>query len=306
MAIIDYKSYYDKFSSYDKTMVGKAVISITDTTVIGLGYPGLGKGVQYNESNIRAGFLTGFWTEKDGIYYSEIEFENFLGDESSGYYHFGYIIPQNFKTYTFSEKAAGKTMINELVENNKTIYENNLLCAGLIAKLDNKGVSVPQSYRKDLYNLQLRLEARNNKILSSVFLKVEGTGTPTGFDMYANELGSFMVNPKIGIAPIVIYIVLSVVITALLTGIIYLIFKPDYTDSKADLKVSKKLASALSHLSPEAKQEVLNDLESQVDKAYVEGKMSGSGLGTIKTIGYAAAGFLGISLLSNLSNNFKK
>ena len=101
-------------------------------------------------------------------------------------------------------------------------------------------------------------------------------------------------------APIVAVIVVSVVVTALLGWIIYLIFKPDYSQSKSDLKISKELTEALSGLEPETRHSIINDLEGQIDKAYLQGKMDGSGKGMLRTISYAGAGILGFMLLSNI------
>ena len=83
----------------------------------------------------------------------------------------------------------------------------------------------------------------------------------------------------------------------MVSGIIYLLFKPDYTDSKADLVVSNDLAKALATLSPEARQGVIDDLNGQIDKAYVQGKLDGSGGGILKTLSYVAAGFLGFTVI---------
>lgn len=309
MATIDYNSYAEKYPYNDSTIVGKALISISPVTDIFLGYPSLGKGIEYNKSDLRVGYCTGLWDKIDGVNYVQVEFELMQGNENLGYYQYGCVRASEYRIYEYGTKASSKSMIDELVENNRQIYENILLCAGLISKLEAKGIPVSSDLRNKLFTLYQKLDYRNNHLLNSSFLKVQSTGIPTGFSTYSEDLNKFVSDPKItgtsriGILPVVIYIIGSVIITALATWIIYLIFKPDYTDSKADLKVSKDLSKALSSLSPAAKQEVLNDLNGQIDKAYVEGKMSGSGMSTLKTAGYAAAALLGFWGLTSINKN---
>lgn len=314
MASIDYTKYTEKYNKYDSSVVGKAVITLKPLSNIGLGYPGLGKGISYDKSDVRVGFLTGHWTTSNNVNFVQVEFEGYSGSDSTGYFQYGYVDASTCRIYDFSQENGdlAKSLLDSLVANNREIYENNLLCAALMQKASLRGLSIPKEYRTTLYALQSRLMQRDNKIKNSSFVKVGDTGVPPGFSTYNQELYNFMNNPgisgisQIGIAPVVVYIVLTVVITALASYIVYLLFKPDYTDSKADLKVSKKLTAALATLSPEDRQEVLNDLEGQIDKAYVEGKLAGSGLSTLKTIGYAAAGVLGFWFLTSVYNNLKE
>ncbi|MGC3979035.1 MAG: hypothetical protein QM751_12915 [Paludibacteraceae bacterium] len=303
---VDHNKYTDKYDKYDKSVVGTAVISLTTPTIVGLGYPGLGKGLQFPEANIRVGYLSGYWTKKNNVNYACVEFERLMGDESTGYYQFGYVEMQNYKLYQYGEKSDTKSMLDEMMSNNMKIYENNLLCAGLISKLSEQNIALPADYAKQLYALQLRLEVRNDRLNQCSLLTIDKQTSPAGFELYRSELESFM-GTKIGatvpqkIAPILIVIIVSVIFTALVGLSLYNMFKPDYTDSKADLKVSDNLTKAIATLSPEARQEVLNDLEGQIDKAYVEGKMSGSGMGIIKTIGYALAAFAGFIVITKLN-----
>lgn len=299
---MDYNNYIDKYQGFAEDIVGKAVISLGAVAPFGLGYPGLGKGVQYDRADVRLGFCTGYYSKIDNITYAQIEFETPQGSEETGYHQFGYVDTAQYRLYEYGEKSDVKAMINELISNNKTIYENNLLCAGLISKLETRGINCT-THRRQLVALHNRLMYRNNRIQNSAFIKEQKTATPVGFDRYAGNLMNIVNTAHIGMLPVVI--VVTVVITLLATWILYLLFKPDYTDSKADLKISKNLASALATLSPEAKAEVIKDLEGQVDKAYLAGKMNGSGMGILKTVGYGLAGVLGFMFLTNLNNKIK-
>jgi hypothetical protein len=265
-----------------------------------MNYPGFSSVVFLDGKNLRVGFLTGYYTIKDGVNLFQVEFENDFTFDGVAY-HWGCVDASQYRTYDVGKDSSAKNIMANLIANNKTILENNLLCAGMIAKMEANGETIPLAHRSNLYHLQSRLEARNGKILNSPFIDSKQTASPTGFDQYASNLQSFMNNPGIGIAPVVIYLVVTVVITLLSTALIYLLFKPDYTDSKADLKVSADLTKALATLSPEARAGVLSDLNGQVDKAYVQGKTDGSGSSLLKTGMYLGAGFLVVSFIDKSS-----
>lgn len=192
-------------------------------------------------------------------------------------------------------------MVNSLIDNNKTILENNLLCAGLITELEKQGKDMSAAKRKVML-LQRRLEERDNAIFASNKFEKVTTATPIGFIRYKNNLQDIADKTAIGAPPIVVAIVVSVVFTILTMALLYKTFKPHYSESKADLKVSKELTELLANVDPEVRAKILADLEEQVDKAYIRGKMDGSGVGTIKTLTYMGAGILGFMLLSNLFN----
>jgi len=291
--------YEEKYDKVDSSIKGKAVVSITDPTVY-FNYPEFGSLFFLNGKNIRVGYLTGLWTNKNGVNYFQVEFENdFRVDGNT--YHWGCIDASQFNIVDMGSKSGAEQLVNDLIKNNKTIFENNLLCAGMISKMEANGEIVPVDRRNQLYILQNRLQARNQKILNSAFIDTKKTAQPDGFIQYAPQLNQFMNNPGIGIVPVVAYIVVAVIFGLLVSALIYLIFKPDYTDSKSDLVVSADLTKALATLSPEARAGVLQDLNGQVDKAYVQGKTDGSGASLLKTGMYLGLGFLGFQIIDRSS-----
>ncbi|MFZ4726118.1 MAG: hypothetical protein ACOYMD_11800 [Paludibacter sp.] len=300
--------YEDKFPNLETKSKGLAIISIKDNANVFVAYPNFGYGLTVNE-NTRVGYLTGRFVTEDGNNYVQVVFESEITDDEGRKYNYGCVDAKEYRTAAMGSHSGAKSLIDGLIANNKTILENNLLCAGMMQYMTDNKISVPTDFKKRLYGLQSRLTARNEKLLTSPFLDAKQTGTPPGFTKYSGSLNSFMSNTEIsgiGIAPIVIYIIVSVVFTLLVSAILYLIFKPDYTDSKADLKVSEDLTKALATLSPEARAAVLADLNGQVDEAYIRGKMDGSGAGILKTAGYLAAGFLGFTVIDKFLSKREK
>jgi len=288
--------YENNFPNNDTNSKGLAVVAIANNANVFVAYPNFGYGVTV-KADTRVGFLTGRWTKEDDINYVQVAFESPLKDDEGISYMYGCINAAEYRTAKMGTSSGAKSMIDGLIANNKSIIENNLLCAGMLSYMTAKGIEVPLIHKQQLYRLQGRLTARNEKILSSPFIDAKQTAAPVGFSKYSESLNNFMNDPRVGIAPVIIYIVVSVVFTLLVSAIIYLVFKTDYTDSKADLKVSEDLTKALSTLSPEAKAAVLADLNGQVDEAYLKGKFDGSGMGILKTAGYLAAGFIGFTVI---------
>ncbi len=185
-------------------------------------------------------------------------------------------------------------MMQELINNNKTILENNLLCAALIDKIDVANMDIPNEYRSRLVGLQTNLQARDKHISDSMFLDKKQTASPTGFDKYSPQLTNFMADPGIGIAPVVIYIVVSVVFGILLSGIVYLLFKSDHSQSKTDISYSKDLTSILlKKLTPEEYQQLVTENKENAQR--IADAASGNSL--LNTAKYLGIGFLGFTLI---------
>ena len=102
----------------------------------------------------------------------------------------------------------------------------------------------------------------------------------------------FVISTTAAIIIIALIAATAVTITLLVQNAL----KPKYSESSVDLKRSKLLNQALDTLTPEQKQEVINDLEKQIDDAYNQGYKDGNSdtlLGNLKTlaiVGLAAFG----------------
>ncbi|NLO72296.1 MAG: hypothetical protein GX102_15405 [Porphyromonadaceae bacterium] len=307
--------YEDKFTDFNPAWENREIYTNTNKIELGSGYPGMGGenlNVEIWKSRTGKPFYVGIATGRILVHHSFVylQFVGQIGTDGYGYIKMLYVDQNAGKVVGKASDRDAQLLINGLIYQNKIILENNLLCAGIIKKLEAKGINVSIQQRETLAKLHQRLEERNKRILNSKFLGSKKQSYPTGFSKYAIDLQNFIDDPfnefnqkqsvpTIG-APIVAVIVVSVVVTALLGWIIYLIFKPDYSQSKSDLKISKELTEALSGLDPETRHSIINDLEGQIDKAYLQGKMDGSGKGMLRTISYAGAGILGFMLLSNI------
>ena len=295
------------FTNYNKDSAGHVYVSQTACKLY-LGDPKLdGNNYLMYASNVAKStriWLTGYYISYGGnkTMYQAINTKNamvyILSDQISS----GDWLPDTTATST-TKYGDGQKLANNLIANNFTILENNLLCAGIISKAEKKGISTPVAVKKQISYLQSRLQQRDEKLLNSALIQSKQTAAPKGFLMYKNELQNVMDTPGVGVAPIIIYIVFSVVITALISYLVYLKFQPDYTDSKADLVMSDALTKAIAKASPEEKAAAIADLEGQVDAAYVKGKTDASFSGILKTAGYLAAGFLGFTLIDKFITN---
>ena len=103
----------------------------------------------------------------------------------------------------------------------------------------------------------------------------------------------------IGAIPLVA-IVVGAVAGAGLSVAAYFAFRPEYDESKTDLKLSKELEDVLKNVDPITAENIKADLEKQVDTAYYKGKTAGTFSGMfniLKPIAFAALGFWGITKL---------
>ena len=109
---------------------------------------------------------------------------------------------------------------------------------------------------------------------------------------------------KIGLAavPLIVVVALSAVAGASIVALLYYIFKPAYNESVANLHISDKLAKALSTLPDSDRQQVINDLENQIDRAYNQGRTDQAFASVGSVAKYALVG-VGIYMLLNTINN---
>jgi len=293
--------YEQYFTQQDKNWINREVYSLGSTVQIGYDYPqkeGYNIDMVLYKSRsgnaVMCGVSSGRWVNYNGENYLQV-ISNF-GDYGYGYVNASDINQKSGKLISEQSDKGAQLLLNKLITNNKILAENNLLCAGLMQKIVKSGKQIPVDFTSALSQLHNRLEGRNTRLVNSPYLEKKQQASPTGFNIYSDVLKEIIDNPSnpaIGIDPVVIYIIASALITALLGWIVYLIFKPDYTDSEADLKISDKLMKALDTLSPEDKAEVISDLQGQVSKAYIEGKLKGKSEGSasmFKNIGLFAAG----------------
>ncbi len=171
-------------------------------------------------------------------------------------------------------KEKAQSLIDNLVKSDIQVYKNALLLAPLLDQAEKNGHNISQ-HKSKYEGLVKRLERRQNKIKTSKLLKWR-TGLDKGMTWFKNsfktylstQFGIYGTNPNIGAIPA---IVIGAVIGGGIAVAAYFAFRPEYDESKTDLKMSKELEKALSSLTPEEAAKLKNNLEKQVDNAYNTG-----------------------------------
>ena len=286
--------YENYFPSINTNVIGFAAFSKKAGNLVHLAYIDYQKAFTVG-NGVRCGIYTGRYVTRGNQTFYQIEFEAYLKDDTGTVHKFGYVDGDTSLFYAekVGEKSASTKMMIELIANNKTILENNLICAALIDKLDVANIDIPNEWRSGLVSLQTNLQARDKHISDSIFIDKKEVAAPQGLDKYGQTLSNFMADPGIGAIPI-IYIVVSVVFGIVVSGIIYLLFRGDHSQSKTDIIYSKDLtATLLKKLTPEEYQQLITENQDNAQK--IADAASGNSL--LNTAKYLGIGFLGFTLI---------
>lgn len=202
--------------------------------------------------------------------------------------------------------ADAKGVINDLVESDKKVFESLLRIAPLLSVAKQKGVET-SVYEKQFKTLTDRLASRQDALKKSTVIKWQ-TGVKKGYesmmtwfkDLYSKISG-------IGVFPIAGIVVTAVATAALGVGA-YFTFKPKYSESTVDLKISSDLENLLKKTDPETASKIKVDLEKQVDTSYNQGKTDEKFSGMwaiIKPLAIALGGYLLITTFINRKTKSK-
>lgn len=220
----------------------------------------------------------------------------------------GYCRKDLLQFYTITDKdtytdADLKTFLGDIVAVNKSIYLRLLQCSVLLEDAAKAGQDQKKlyNYAVVLRGLNDRLAARQQELETSTYLKCK-TAFESAWDKAYSVYKRLLSNISgIGVAPVVIGAV--VVAIAAVAGVsayaIYQALKPKYDASVTDLKQSDELKLALSTLTADQQNKVVEDLEKQIDDAYNEGRKDAAFSGAwavIKPLAFAAAGWYLIQL----------
>lgn len=174
--------------------------------------------------------------------------------------------------------AQSKKMIDELVYNDIVIHESLIKSANLINSIKAKGVSI-KAQETQYITLLNRHARRQEKIKNSKVLKWQ-TGLKKGITKLVDGFKSYLLSQGIYIAGIgaiqLVPVVLAAAAGAGLAITAYFLFRPEYDESKTDLKITRELEEALSKVDPETAEIIKKQLEEQVDDAYNKGKTAGT------------------------------
>lgn len=155
-------------------------------------------------------------------------------------------IALDYDNYTWSKIAnaeertqeQAQKVVNGVIDNNKYILNNNLLCARFAHKLTAE-------QRKMLYALQYRLERRDASLRDADVFSQMAEAYPEGYSEFSEELESFMKNPGIGAIPILAVIIVVALVVGLAATAAYYAYIAYYNESKQDVKYSRELTQTL-------------------------------------------------------------
>lgn len=184
-----------------------------------------------------------------------------------------------------SVKAA-QGCVDAMIRNNAAIFENNLVCARFAYKLD-------EDQRWMLYELQSRLQSRNNQLLEDGLCSEQKVSTPPGYSLLNGYLADFMKDPlPVGVVISTTTLVVSAVVMASLAVAAYYAYRALYLESQDDVQYSKELTKTLmAKLTSEEYELLKKETQGIVTKSKLSAKL-GSWMGVAKWGLLAAAGYV--------------
>ena len=195
----------------------------------------------------------------------------------------GYV---SVRKYTDSQ---AQYVINKMIDNNKIILQNNLLCA----RYANRFTAKQQAQIREL---QERLQARNGALQAEGLVRVDETGSVPGFAEFSPYLTKLMNGEAVGIASWVAIVLVAVVVAGLGTAAYYA-YKSLYDESERDVKFSQDLTRSLvSKLTEEEYQQLLDETKGIVTKAKIKQAL-GSYWNMVKIAAFAVAGYFGYKFI---------
>lgn len=192
-----------------------------------------------------------------------------------------------------------QTCVDIVIKSNAQILQNNLFCARFANKLS-------EDEQFTLYQLQKRLEDRNNKIENDGLCNDVKVSYPPGYSLLDNSL-SYFINAyancsTIGAIISVSTIVISAVVIASFATAAYFAYKYLASEAEKDVEYSKELTKTLmDKLTPEEYQQLLKETQGIVTKAKLSSQFQG-GLGVIKWGLLAVAGVAIYKAFKNRNN----
>lgn len=231
-----------------------------------------------------AGALTGATTsvQLTGYYGKGADGNNMYQTTSGGYIRIadGWQYTAYAPIKQYKQKDAQK-LVDEIIKNNAHVLENNLFCARFANKLTD-------DQRWKLFELQQRLESRNEKLLKDGFCVNQKVSVPPGYADLQGYLSSFMAGETIASATITLVVV--AIVLASLSVAAYYAYKNLASESEKDVKYSDELTKILmDKLTDEEYQQLMQETQGIVTKSKLVSKL-GSGLSWMKWVLLGAAG----------------
>lgn len=237
--------------------------------------------------------LTGWFTTQQGLSYYQT---------TDSLYQYVTLLDNNMPVqYDSNGNSNGydaQELVNGIIKNNKRILENNLICARFAYKLN-------LNQRDLLYNLQSRLEIRDNALVNNQLISKAEVSYPKGYQNESSYLKKFMDDGgKVGLVLSgTATIVVSAIVLASVGAAAYFAYQAYYAESMDDVKYSDELTAILADkLTPEELQMLKDETAGIVTKARL--KSSVGSLGSI--LKWAAYGFAAYTIYKLIAPKAKE
>lgn len=165
--------------------------------------------------------------------------------------------------------------VNKIIKANQQIIKNNLFCARFYNKLTPDEMWT-------LYQLQLNLESRNNKLIEDGYCTGLKVSSPPGYAMLSTELSTFMNLYNAGAIGIAIstttMVVIAAIVVASMATAAYFAYKYLASEAEKDIKYSEELTKTLmSKLTEEEYQQLLEETNGIVTRQKLLAQFGGFG-----------------------------
>ena len=181
-----------------------------------------------------------------------------------------------------------EAMLNAIIANDKLIFEHLTYIKKLGDEMSARRMPIASShlfrqpgFAAKFHQLRDRYIDRQTALQEDNAIK-----TKSWIDEKISAIKIWAkVNYGLGAVP-AIPVAIGAVVGVVASVAIYYAFKPRYSESAQDLRISKQLKDLLSTAEPEVAREITEDLERQIDKAYNAGKRDGTFGGLAKLVQY--------------------
>lgn len=273
--------------SFDKELINQTAIAYGSAGTKLRKYPSANPIIDGQKNDIGSksngqfiGLLSGyFFRMNDGIWYQIL-----LNPSGYCYCRKDVIVINKSATGVLNKESESELLVN-MANNDKELYKRLIYLEYLVKKSAQKNQQIT-SIDESLQKVFKRYNLRQQKIKESNIVKFE-EWNDSALNYFKQKLGISAL-PALA-APLLLF-----ASGAVAAGLIYYAFKPDYEDSKSDLKISKDLQILLESLNPAEAQAIKNDLEKQIDDAYNAGKSDQGFLSVLKTLVIVSAVSIGL------------
>lgn len=206
----------------------------------------------------------------------------FVGNNNTWYQDtLGYWVTGGYQTTKEVAIGNGQDYVNQIIRNNKKIYENNLLCSVAARYMTADDLQL-------LQDLQNRLLIRNQALENNTLTTSRKVSYPEGYINLSSKLDTLM-NQKVGVvlSTGAMIVVSAVVITSVAVAA-YFAYKAFAAESEDDVKFSDELTAKLvSKLSASELAQLYDETEGIVTSARLKEKF-----GTVAGIGSTLLWFI--------------